>query len=70
MLLASALYSLAEECDDDALDDQFTGGDQVGEVRIFRAEERFSAFHDVALESGFPVDECCDDVTFPGFPEF
>ena len=64
------LAGFSEEGDEDALDDKFLGGNEVGEVGVFGAEEGFAALEHVALKGGFAIDECGDNVAFAGFAAF
>lgn len=61
---------MPQQCDEDSLDDQFLGGKQIRVVRIFSAQEGLPMSYQIALQSGFAIDECGDDVTFTGFAEF
>lgn len=61
---------VAHEGDEHALDDEFPGGDEVGEVGVFGTQEGLAVFDHVALEGGFAVDEGSDDVAFPRFAAF
>ena len=69
-MFGRCLGGLPEQCDEDALDDEFLSRDEVRVVGVFSAEEGFSFFHDEAFEGGFTVDEGGDDVSFAGFTEF
>lgn len=55
------LGGVAQEGDEDALDDEFVGGDKVREVGVFSLKVGFSFVGDVAFECGFAIDEGGDD---------
>ena len=67
---AGASRGVAEQGDEDPLDDEFAGGNQVGILGVGGAEERMSFFDQIAFEGGFAIDQRGHDVPFAGFPEF
>jgi len=71
-LAGGLVYGIAaaEETDEDALDYELLGGDEVGEMDVFGSEEGGSLLDAVALEGGLAVDEGGDDVSVPGLADF
>ena len=61
---------MPQQRDENALDDQLPGWQQVGIIRVFSTQEGLSMVHQVALQSGFAIDQRGDDVAFPGLAEF
>jgi hypothetical protein len=66
--LAGAI--VADEGEEDALDGEFAGGNEVGVGGVFRLKVGATGFDDVAFECGFAVDEGGDDVVAAGFLDF
>ena len=60
------LGGFAKEGDEDALDDELGGGDEVWEGGVLSLEVGLPAGGDVALEGGLAIDECGDDVVVAG----
>lgn len=61
---------MAQQRDENALNDKFPGGNQVRVVGVFCPQERSAFFHEIAFQSGFPIDQGSHDVTFSRFAEF
>jgi len=60
------LFHRADQGTEDALDDELAGGDEIGVIGIFRAQEWAAFLHEVALEGCFAVDERGDNVAVAG----
>lgn len=67
---ALAGAGIADEGEEDALDDEFAGGDEVGVGGVFGLEVGAAGLDDVAFEGGFAIDEGGDDVVAAGFFDF
>lgn len=66
--LASAI--VADQGEEDALDDELAGGNEVGVGGVFGLEVGAARLDDVAFEGGFAIDEGGDDVVAAGFLDF
>ncbi len=52
------------------MDDEFIGGDEIGEIFIFRLEVGFTFLGNETFEGGFAIDEGGDDIAVAGFAFF
>ena len=65
-----SVAELPDEGDHDALDDQFAGGEEIGEARVFGFQIGTAALVEVAFQRGLAVDQCSDDRTGPRLAVF
>lgn len=52
------------------MNDEFIGGDEIGEIFIFRLEVGFAFLGNETFEGGFTIDEGGDDIAVAGFAFF
>lgn len=64
------LGRFSQQRDHDALDDEFSGGDEIGEFGVFCLEVSFTFLGNEAFEGGFTIDEGGDDIAVAGFAFF
>jgi hypothetical protein len=61
---------MSDESDHDALDQEFTRGEEIGKLGILSLEEGLGVFDEIAFQRGLAVDERGDDVPRARFADF